>query len=67
MDIMNKIIGVALGLFIAAIIMPVALQTLANANVTDVDATVVTVLQVLLPILAVVGIALYFLPKMSRD
>jgi len=63
MDIMEKIIGVSMGIFIAAIILPVALVELAGANVTGIDSTVVTVLQILLPILAVVGIALYFLPK----
>ena len=60
---MYKIIGIAVGLLLVAVLIPVALQTLATANVTDVDPTVVTVLQVVLPILAIIAVAIYFIPK----
>jgi len=65
-DILNKVVGVSIGLFVAAIILPVALQTLASATMTDVDPTVITVVTILLPVLAVIGIAVYFLPKMGK-
>lgn len=61
--LMYKIIGIAVGLLLVAVLVPVALQTLATANVTDVDPTVVTVLQVVLPILAIIAVAIYFIPK----
>jgi len=60
---MEKIIAIAVGLLLVAVLVPVALTTMADANVTGVDPVVVTVLTVLLPILAIIGIALYFIPK----
>lgn len=63
-NLMYRIIGIAVGLLLVAVLIPVALQTLATANVTDVDPTVIVVLQVVLPILAILAIAIYFIPKM---
>jgi len=60
---MSKVIGIAVALLLVAVLVPVALTTLAGANVTGVDDTVVTVLTILLPILAVIGIAMYFIPR----
>ena len=60
---MSKVIGIAVALLLVAVLVPVALTTLANANVTGVDDTVVTVLTILLPILAIIGIAMYFIPR----
>jgi hypothetical protein len=62
--LMSKIIAIAVGLLLVAVLVPVALVTLAGANHTGVDTTVWTVLSVLLPILGIIGIALYFIPKM---
>jgi len=64
--VMNKIIVVAMGLLIIAVLVPVALDLLANATLTNVDSTVKTVLQVLLPILAIIGLALLFIPRMRK-
>ena len=60
---LGKIVTVAIGLFIAGVILPVALTTIASGNYTGVDASVKTVVTVLLPVLAVIAIALIFLPK----
>lgn len=60
---MSKVIGIAVALLLVAVLVPVALTTLAGANVTGVDETVVTVLTILLPILAIIGIAMYFIPR----
>lgn len=57
----GAVIGVGLALFISAIILPMSLNTMANATMTNVDPNVVIIVQVLLPILAVLAIALYFL------
>lgn len=62
-NLMSKVIGIAVALLLVAVLVPVALTTLAGANVTGVDDTVVTVLTILLPILAVIGIAMYFIPR----
>jgi hypothetical protein len=62
-NLMSKVIGIAVALLLVAVLVPVALTTLAAANVTGVDDTVVTVLTILLPILAIIGIAMYFIPR----
>jgi hypothetical protein len=62
-SILHKIIEIAVGLLLVATLIPVALTTLAGSTLTGVDPVVVTVLTVLLPILAIIGIALYFIPK----
>jgi drug/metabolite transporter (DMT)-like permease len=66
MEILNKIIAVSVGLLVLALIFPIALNTLANATMTNVDPTVVTVVTILVPILAAIGLALYFLPRMNN-
>ncbi len=63
MSIVDKIIGIGVGLLVTASIIPLALTTLASSNLTDVDPVVTTILTVLLPILAIIGLALYFLPR----
>lgn len=65
MELLNKVIAVSVGLLVLALIFPIALNTLANATMTNVDSTVVTVVQILVPVLAAIGIALYFLPKIN--
>lgn len=62
-EITNKAIGIGVSLLVIAIVIPLALRTLAEANVTGVDPTVKTILTVLLPILAIIGLALYFIPR----
>lgn len=65
MSVINKVIGIGVGLLVAAIVVPVALVAIADVNVTT-WGTVGTVFSVLLPILAVIALALYFLPKMGK-
>lgn len=62
-NLMSKVIGIAVALLLVAVLVPVALTTLASANVTGVDEVVKTVLTILLPILAIIGIAMYFIPR----
>ncbi len=66
MELLNKVIAVSVGLLVLALIFPIALNTLANATMTNVDTTVVTVVTILVPILAAIGMALYFLPRMNH-
>ena len=61
MELVNKVVAVSIGLFVAAILMPLALVTMANTTWYSVDPAVIIVITVLMPILAVIGIALYFL------
>lgn len=57
----GKIIGIAIGLFVAAVIMPAALVAIANATLTGVDSSVITIFQILLPIIAIIGLVMLFL------
>ena len=63
MGILNKVVELSIGLFIAGVMIPIGLQAISTANVTGVDATVATVFTLLLPILAIIGLVLYFIPK----
>lgn len=62
---LGKIVGVSIGLLVAALLLPIALSELAGseANMTTagVDSTVITIMCVMLPILAVISLAVYFL------
>lgn len=62
-SVVGRIVGIAIGIFVVATIIPVALTELAGANLTGVDPAVTTILTVLLPILSVVAIALMFLKR----
>lgn len=66
-SLLGKVVAISVGLFVASILVPLGLQNMATANVTDVDPAVVTILQVLLPVLAVIGIAMMFLYYKSHD
>lgn len=66
MGILNKVVELSIGLFIAGVMIPIGLQAIATANITGVNATVATVFTLLLPILAIIGLVLYFVPKI-RD
>jgi len=60
--IAGKIVGIAIGLFVCASIIPSALVMMSNETaLAGVDSTVSTLFLTLLPILAVVAIAMYFL------
>ena len=56
------IIGLAVSFFLVAIMGPIAIGTIANTTTTNWDPSVVTIFQVVLPIIWVVGIALKYLP-----
>ena len=59
----SGVIALAVSLIVAASIIPTALTTIATAVLTSVNAAVITVWQVVLPIIAVVAILFMFLGK----
>jgi H+/gluconate symporter-like permease len=61
-DILKFVVAIAIGLFVASVLIPPALQEISNANMTGITPSVSTIFTVLLPILAVVAIAIAFLP-----
>lgn len=58
----SAIIGLAVSFFLVAIMGPIAIGTIANTTTTNWDSSVVTIFQVVLPIVWVVGVALKYLP-----
>ena len=62
----SRVVTIAVSILVAAVIMPVALTTLAGANYTGVDPAVKTVVTILLPILAVIGIAMLYIGYVKR-
>jgi len=58
---MSRVISIVMALFVAGILLPTALTSLANGNYTGVDSAVKTVATVLLPVLAVIAIAMIFI------
>lgn len=67
---LNAIIEIGVGLLMVAILIPISLtvlaQSKANMTIAGVDPTVLTVLLILVPVLAAIGIALYFLPSIRN-
>ena len=68
-DMTGKIIGIGIALFVTAILLPIGLNALANSSTTmpNVNSSVKTMLIILLPVLAVVGIALLFFRHTGGD
>jgi len=57
----NRIVMYAVGFFLVGILFPIGLSEIANATTTNWDDTVVTVFQVVLPIIAVIGVAIDYI------
>lgn len=60
---MQKIISIVIALFVAGVMLPVALTSIASGNYSGVDPAVKTIVTVLLPILAVIAIIYVFIRK----
>jgi len=58
---MSRVVSIVMALFVAGILLPSALTSLANGNYTGVDSSVKTVATILLPVLAVIAIAMIFI------
>ena len=61
-EVTNKIIGVAVALFICAIVLPIGINELLRAENSD-WGVINTLVTVLLPVLAVLAIVRYFMKK----
>lgn len=58
----SEVIGLAVSFFLVAILGPIAIGTIANASTTNWDTAVVTVFQVVLPVIWAVAVAIRYLP-----
>lgn len=59
----GTIVMLAVGFLLVAILTPIAMTEIVGANTTGWEASVKTIFSVLLPILYIIGIALYYIPK----
>ncbi len=56
----ENVLGIIVALIVFAAIAPTALIMIATSALTSVNAAVITIVQILLPVLAVIGVVLYF-------
>lgn len=59
------IVMLAVGFLLVAILTPIAMDEIVGANTTGWESSVTTMFSVLLPILYIIGIALYYIPRRS--
>ena len=63
----NNIVMISVSILIVAVIMPIALANIITGGLTmtdaSVDTSVVTMFTTLLPIVAIVGILIYYIPR----
>lgn len=66
----KDVIMIAVSLMVVAIILPIGLQAINDLNTTalsTLDPSILTLIQVLVPILAIIGIALSYLAYLRSD
>jgi len=63
---LQDVVLMVVSFFLVAILGPIALGTLFNATTTNWNASVVTIFQVLLPILWVIGVAITYVPRRTK-
>lgn len=67
----SQVVGVGVALIIVALIMPTAIANIISGATllsdNSVDPAVITVFGTLLPIVAVIAIMMYFIPKMRSS
>ncbi len=62
MNPLRYVMLMGMALIVTAVLVPMGLQLIAEANLTGVNATVATVFTVLLPIMVILGLALAYMP-----
>ena len=59
----GTIVLLSVGFLLTAILTPIAMDEVVSANTTGWASSVKTIFTVLLPILYIIGVALYYVPK----
>lgn len=59
----KDVVIMVVSFFLVAILGPIAIGTIANATTANWNASVITIFQVLLPIIWVIGVALKYVPR----
>ena len=64
----STIIGLVVSLILVAVLLPIGINQIATATFdASVDPTVITLITVVIPIMAVIGIVLKMIPNSSSD
>ena len=56
--LLGKVIGISVGLMIASVVLVQSITNVVEANVTGWDASLATMFQILVPMLAIVGLVI---------
>ena len=59
----SQVISLVIGAFVAAVLLPIAINQIVSTSTTNWNPAVATVFSVLLPVLVMVAVVLRFLPK----
>jgi hypothetical protein len=59
----NDVIIMAVSFLLVAVLGPIAIGTIANATTSGWDPSVITIFQVLLPIIWVISVAIKYVPR----
>jgi hypothetical protein len=62
----KEIVLSAVAFVLVAILTPMAMKVLVETSTVSWNASVVTIWQVLLPVMFIIGAALYFIPKIGK-
>lgn len=62
---MNNFVIMAVALLLAAIMIPIGMQQIVATSTTSWNSAVITLWQVLLPVLFIVGLAILFVPRLK--
>jgi hypothetical protein len=62
MNPFRYVIMLGIAMIATAYLIPISLQAIAEANLTGVNAAVASIFTIVLPILAILGVALAFMP-----
>lgn len=63
----SDIILTAVGFLLVAILTPLAMTQIVGTSTTSWNSAVITIFQILLPVLYIIGAALHFIPKTGGD
>ena len=62
----KAIIGIAIGILLISVLFPIAMDEIVGANQTGWDASLILLFSTVVPILAVIGLALKYLPGSKK-
>ncbi len=61
----NEVIYAAIGFFLCVIVTPIAMGQFVATSTSGWDTATVTVFQVLVPVMYMIGMAMHFIPKLG--